>query len=243
MEIEIDDQLEDELLERIKRKYKLFSRKREGLHQSDLIYCITKKYWMDKFDMQVTNDESLFFAIGLGLEQVLLENGDEQNRPGVIELDGILMSPDYSLVFDGNLAELKSSRISLPAGAITPTKDWPSSWIKQMKAYTYAKKRGAFPDNIKRDNEYRLIVFLVIPAKIASRKFTFTDEELDKHWAWMLNRKDALEEAQRQDLPPEPYFYVESQSKDDWECQRCPAQMMCSVYYSDGKFIKGTEHG
>lgn len=246
MKVEFDQEFEKEVLDRIKRKYNLFTRHREGLHQSDLGYCITRTYWKwHSPDQPTTDDDALLFAIGLALEEVLLENGADTHRPEPVEIDGIWISPDHALQFAHGLAELKSTRISIPDGELTPKNDWPAGWIRQMKSYTVAQHAGAW-DGVELDLPYRLAVYMVIPAKLAGRKFTFTDQEINEHWQWMLYRKDALLEAQEQGKPPEPFAYVESQKRDDWECVRCPFIVMCDAMKMTGNYVplhRGDKHG
>jgi hypothetical protein len=240
MDITHDPLLEKEILDRIKRKFGLQnSRVREGIHLSDLIYCVTKAYWKRMLEeagspIEITDEEALLFAFGLGLEKVMLEEDEEENRPEAVEVDGIRMSPDYSVLGD-MFTEFKSTRIS-PVKETGQPKNWPSSWIKQMKGYLYAQKHGAYA-HIPTHNAYRLAAAFIIPAKLGGFRFTFTDEELETFWTDMKFRQSKLAQALEQKKLPEPYAYVESGRSDDWECKRCPMQLMCETYAGQGNFI------
>ena len=236
MRVEFDPEFQAEILARIKRKYDLFDSRRPGLHQSDLGYCITQTYWKRHSPNQITDYNAALFAVGLALEEVLLENSDDSHRPGPVTLDGIEVSPDHVTAFARALGELKSARISIPDGALEPKNGWPQGWIRQMKSYAYVQRAGYWP-GIDTTAPYRLAVFLVIAAKVEARKFTFTDQELDEHWAWMLSRKAALEQAEAEGKPPEPYAYVESQKQDDWECVRCQFPTMCDAMLVVQNFV------
>src|SRR3990167_10345147 len=120
MQVSIDEKFRAELLQRIKERYKLQGQHRAGTHLSDLIYCLTKSYWKKTVGVVLTDSEVLLFAVGLGLETVLLENVDDTHRPEPVVLDGIVLSPDY--ISDGTLGELKSTRLYFAKGSIEPSK-------------------------------------------------------------------------------------------------------------------------
>ena len=216
-----DDQIVQEFLVRLKGKYGGRQR-REGIHLTDLIYCITKKFWGEQVDFTPPDNAVLLWAIGIGLEEVLLVDDESTNRPEPKTLDGIMVSPDYILKSQGGLGELKSTRISIPKDSLEPKFGWSSGWIQQMKGYCYAYGL----------TEYHLAVYLVIPAEIRGFTFSFTQQELDDFWAYMIDRRKRLEQSLAQRIAPEPFAYCEA-----WECKRCSALTLCEVMKDTGKFI------
>jgi hypothetical protein len=238
--VEDDPELRAEMLGRIKSKFNLFNSKREGLHHSDLTYCITKTYWKGNIGSKPTDHEALLFAVGLALEQVILEDFDSNHRPPSVQVDGVWLSPDHVTLLSKGLTELKSSRISIPKNELNPKNGWPEGWIKQMKGYKYAELTGAFKDIVEPSDYYRIAAYLVIPAELHGRKFIFTSDELTEHWASIMENKWYLEQAQEQGVPPEPYAFVSSRKHDDWQCRNCSFQMHCSATYSAGTFVRRT---
>ena len=103
------------------------TQQREGIHLTDTIYCLRKAYWNQVSPLPPTKLETLYFLLGLGLQQALL-GGD---NPSVAELDGILISPDYWE--DGVLGELKTTRM----GVKRLEEGLPDGWVKQMKGYAH----------------------------------------------------------------------------------------------------------
>jgi len=239
MRVEDDPEMRTEMLYRIKRKYDLFANHREGLHHSDLTYCITRTFWKNKYPTSPTDHEALLFAVGLGLEEVLLEDNDVDNRPPPVELDGVIVSPDHVVAFAKGLAELKSTRIYMPKNELSPAKGWPEGWIKQMMGYKYVESKHPveWRGLIEPSDFYRIASYHVIAAELHGRRFIFEQSELDAHWSDIIFRKNALEAAYKANLPPQPYAYVTSESRTDWQCTNCPFQMHCATHYSAGRFV------
>lgn len=226
MIVEDDISIEGEMMERIKRKYRM-NEKRPGIHQSGLSYCITKTWWTKKLkaDREVTDSEALLWAVGLGLEKVLMEDEEDTHRPLVIEIDGILMSRDYESPDSREPAELKTTR----SGGMTKDKPrdltygYSKGWIRQMLAY------------LKIGDErlsYRMAIFLVVPAKLLGKRFTFTKEAIEQNWTWLKWRRDVLVKALERDSPPEPFKY-----NMPWECERCSQNLACTGMIQLGRFL------
>jgi len=222
MDVLKDDEIRLEMLERIKAKY-LGKQRRpsDGIHLTMLIYCITLAAWRNLVEFKATDDEALLWASGLGLEEVILEDSSGTNRPEPRVVDGIMVSPDYIMLNDARLAELKTTRMYLNKEE-EPTYGWPETWKKQMMGYCvgYGVK------------EYRLASYHLIPAKLIGRLFRFTQEELDSFWAEMMVRRVRLIEAVELKTIPEPFAY-----NAEWECKRCSALTLCEVSKQAGKYI------
>ena len=157
----------------------------------------------------------------------MLIDGD---KPEPLEVDDIVLSPDYQVGYTPALAEIKSTRVRLKDGALSPEKGWSDSWIKQMMGYAYAQHSA--------DDSYRLAAFLVIPATIVARKFTFTVAELAEFWQSILVRKARYLEAKAAGKPPEPYAYTDSGQSTDWQCEHCAYRIFCAASKGSGEYIK-----
>ena len=218
MEIIDDSTIVNEITKRIKRKFHLFDNKRVDIHISDLIYCITKKYWKDTQPAtQILDDDALMFSIGLGLERVLLEDdANNPNRPPVIAVDGVFFNGDYELTInEDELGELKTTRAYYNKDNV-PTHGYPNGWVKQIAGYAYAYKK----------TNYHLAVFQVISAKLIGKQFKFTQDELDLYWKdYILPRRKAYLEARLYNKPPQPFRYNDG----EWECNRCAFQLNCAM--------------
>ena len=223
MEIVDSPELRTEIIKRIAKKFNIGGsdeERRENIHASDLIYCLTLSYWKkmtSKLQLH-TEKKVLQFAAGLGLEEVLLEDDDSNNRPAPLEVDGIILSADYE--YEGRVGELKTTRAYFNKEG-EPSKGYSKGWLKQMAAYAYAHKT----------QEYYLAVFQIIQAEIFAKKVTFEEQELLDFWnGFMLPRKKALEDALAEGKPPQPFAYNAM-----WECKNCPMSMTCETNIEKGE--------
>ena len=213
-----DPQLVKAAFEHLDKLYSI-SRKREGIHLSTVVYCITSSYYeMSLNDVGPTPQEVLLFALGYGLQDILTP------EPAVLEVmqkDGITYSPDYMLKFKDahDLYELKTTRMSASKG---DAHEFPETWVEYMKG-------GCFIQNV---NEYRLVVLYMMGnwkppfPDIKGYHFTFTREELEDNWGRLLERKLVLEEALANDPPgpPTPKKWCK-----DWECKYCRYKVICDA--------------
>ncbi len=217
MKIQNNPTISDEVLTRIRKKwFKTAPGMREGIHLSDLNYCITKSYWQKIMPTTQPNDNTILtWVIGLALERVLLEDEVDTHRPDSDEQDSIHVSPDYSLVIQQAMGELKTTRYYYKKDKTDPSKGYVLGWIKQMAGYSYVYNL---------DN-YMLAVFQIITASMYGKQFSFNKEERTKFWKeYIIPRRDALIEARERKLPPEPFAYNE-----DWECENCSFKMICDT--------------
>ena len=187
-----------------------FEEPREGIHASDLIYCLTKSFWNKVDYLPPTIEDVMRFSIGLGLERVIIQFTASRRVP--LEKDGIILSPDF--ILDKVHAELKTTRWGV--GKTSPT------WFKQIMAYAYVVETLFF----------NLAVLHVIPAVLKGYALVFTEEELRENWYWMLHRKEILDRALRTDDPPKAFQYNE-----DWECNGCRYKLRCDLEASQRRLL------
>jgi len=212
MKITQNPEIVNEILGRLVEEY---VEEREFPHATQLIYCLTKSYFDITHNTKPTNEELLLFAIGWGLERVLLETKSE---PG--QKDGIHYSPDF-VTLKGGKAELKTTRLSSKKTE-GPVYQLPDGWLKQMMAYCYANG----------GNEYHLVVYHIVgqwrppDPKLVGLTLEFTDEELEENWQTLLARRDFLSNALETSTPPAPYEY----HLGDWECKNCRYKIICEAF-------------
>jgi len=191
-------------------------RYRENMpHMSELIYCLTAKYY-DRFrPLQPTQRESLLFLTGLRLEDAMLR---PHKKAAKGEYEGIFWSADLLDHVEG-LGELKTTRISEKN---LPDK-MPSTWLRQMLGYM--KANGV--------NEISLVA-LHLMGNYAPPFPTLkcwhgqaTQDEIDENWAWLQARKVIYLDHAERGVVPEQFVYNE-----DWECDNCRYLIVCQANQS-----------
>lgn len=171
---------------------------REGIHLSDLIYCIRKPFWKNKgLTPKPTTDQAVLWLTGFAFQAYMFPHDEEVTN--VVE--GIYCTPDIP-----SGIEVKSTRMS--AGKFNP--EDMNHWIRQMMGYCYVLEK----------TEYDLVVMFVCGdykppfPSIKSYHFEFTTEEIIDNWNMITDNRDKLLQAYATDTPPEP-------NPSDWEWQYC----------------------
>ena len=204
-------------------------------HVTELIYCLTRSYLNRFHPLPPTPQETLLFAVGVGLEKRLLV-GHRQQITG--EKDGIHYATDF-LDYGGLPGELKTTRISAKTASRwlcvtgTPAKakggsifDMPETWRKQILAYLYCN--GATEGTLG-------VLFLMgnhAPPFPSLRAWHIeaTPEELEANWQWLLERKEAyLMFVEEKKMPPPYHFNL------DWECKNCRYKVFCEAKKAAGE--------
>ncbi len=195
----------DNLLAEYSKEYR-----EPGIHVSDLIYCLTKSYFDKTGPLPATPDELLLFALGLGLQKVLIPR--EADMAPII-MDNVICSPDYKSK-DG-AAELKTTRVR-------EGKELPDTWIQQIKAYCYVTNQTSYDLLVLHMGAYK-------PA-LVGWELRFTWEEIAEHWMYLMGRKEILVGALANKEIPEPYKYCEK-----WQCRNCRYSLRCEMV---SKYLK-----
>lgn len=192
-------------------KYKL-NQKREGIHLSTLIYCLTRSF-LDQSNMEVapTDEEVMLFALGIGIQSELTPSS--ASAP-MYQFEGIYYSPDMVFSLNGDTVELKTTR----SGAKRYVEgNYPETWIEYIKGGCY----------ILNKTEYNLSVLYLaerpVP-KLISETLVFEREELEANWSYMIKRKEIYSEALKTNIVPTPYMYCK-----EWECKNCRHSTICSA--------------
>ena len=192
-------ELRDILLQRVVDQYGL-DKQREGIHLSDMIYCLTKSYY-DKTNWAAWGEhEKVLFAIGFALERVFIMDKQE-----TIELDGVVMTPDAFLGEEG--FDLKSTRMWQDKATGAPKRGWPEGWLKQFMGYAKASGRTTWAVGI---------IYLG-GAELEAGVLEFGQEEIDANWDWVMGRKEVLESALKDNEAPTAYQYLSFPG----ECSNC----------------------
>lgn len=236
MKITEHPQLNRMMLDHLATRYKI-NEKREGIHLSTLIYCLTKQQYDQECFADPTDEEVMLFALGFGLQEVLTPSN--ASTP-IIEKDGIMYSPDFTLnipvrneVEGGHfsalnstasqLVELKTTRMSAKRG---DSFDFPDTWLEYMKGGSYIQDSYSYDLSILFMMGYYSPPFPVIK----SYHFEFNDEELNGNWEYLMERKKIYEDALSTGTPIPPY----TQCKD-WECKYCRYRLMCETTVNKSK--------
>src|SRR4030042_522064 len=208
------------ILNHLAETYKL-KEKREGIHLSTLVYCLTKSFFDQQSPIEPTDEELMLFALGYALQDVMTPEGAETP---IYEADGIVFRPDFYLPYSNELCEIKTTRASLK----TNMKALPETWIEYIMGGCHMRGK----------TEYQLSVLYLMGnyappfPLIHSETLMFTGEELDNNWQRLLERKSIYEKSLILNVPPEPFKYCK-----DWECKNCRYKLMCEALASMSKVL------
>lgn len=181
-------------------------------HTSELIYCLTRSYLNRVDSLPPTDQETMLFATGLGLEQLLLRP-HRQGEEGW--LDGIYWRADW-VKYEEGLGEFKSTRMS----AKKELGDIPVTWQRQVLSYMKAKGT-------------REIILMVMHLmgnyappfpSVRVQRGHATQEEIDQNWEWMKQRRDIYMDHLERKVIPKQFTYNE-----DWECD--PPSAPCKYLF------------
>ena len=188
---------------------------REGIHLSDLIYCLRKAYFRKTNQAPDASDEQLMmYVMGMAIQNWMFPEPEK-----VIELDGIACSPDVA-----SGIEVKSTRKSMGKFNVMEMEHW----LKQIKGY--CKVMGK--------TEFDLVTFFVcgdykppFPKLGIPKTLTFTPLEIEENWNTMKERKIELDKALKNNVAP-PFG-----TEMSWECEKCEiGPLYCKDYIaSKGK--------
>jgi hypothetical protein len=205
-------ELDQLILEHLAHKYNL-TRKRDGIHLSTLIGCLTRSFLDLKSDtVQLTENEVMLFATGWALQAELMP--PQATAPVILTSDGITYSPDMVFALEGLTVELKTTRSGIKRYV---EGDYPDSWIKYIMGGCH----------ILGISEYLLSVFYISERpfpKLHSERLTFDQFELDANWERLSVRRDEYKRAMREGTPPSPFKWNE-----DYECKGCRHYTTCTA--------------
>ena len=210
MRFELDDYKSSEILGKF-LKSMMGGDDREGKHPSitDLTYCLTKTFWDSQKETKrdPTDKTKMYFTLGLGLEQTLLQGFKSEVKEG--EVEGIWFHPD--VLDEDGLMELKTTRMA-------PTKAVPDQfsdgWMRQIKGYLYCLE---LLDVI-------YVVMHLIQAELRAWRIHFEPEEIQENWKYLLRRKEVWDQAEATGNAPKSYTYNQG-----WECRDCVYSLRCEA--------------
>lgn len=194
----------DEIMAGIESKFIGNHSRTDSIHCTDTLYCLRKGYW-DKVDpLPPTPKESLYFILGLGLQDVLL--------PPQVQLytrDGISYSPD-AITVDGLPVELKTTRM---AKKRMVEQGFPDGWLKQMMGYcSVLDQLGGY-----------LLVIPIIQPEVIPFTLSFSHYELQDNDLMIAKNGLLLVQAIWNKIPPP------KDSAQEWECTNCRYALRCAA--------------
>ena len=209
------------ILDHLAEKYKL-KEKREGIHLSTLVYCLTRSFFDQRLPIGPTDEEVMLFALGYGLQDVLTPT--DSTTP-TYEKDGIVFRPDFMMKLPGTerYSEIKTTRASLKKNLLS----LPETWVEYIMGGCYI--RGV--DSYELTGLYMMGSYSPPFPIIYSETLSFEEGELLTNWIRLTNRKEAYEASLGDDKPPTPFQYCK-----DWECKSCRYRLVCdSIMMVGGK--------
>lgn len=211
--MERDEAAERDFFERAKKYY---SKRRSGIHLSDLVRCLRVAYWNRIDPIPPNDDDALFFILGSGHHSVIQEIFGEAAEVRT-SLDGISMTID---VLDGDVpTELKTTRSSVDKHDQMGIMEAARMYADQTAGYAAAKE----------SMWGRLFVFHLLgkwnPPKPVLRAYKVRFEsaqDREDYVNWLKARRDLLVESWKTNtIPPGPRFKFECVQ---WHCkfaERC----------------------
>ncbi len=181
-----------------------------GLHLSDIIKAIMKKIDPKTYDNDTPMDPNVIepgFAFEVALERAFNVRRMDILRIGEVEKDGVIMSPDG--VDFGDPPTLEEFKFTKKSAKDTP---WPCGmhaqpredcnycttefgpkfyvYLLQIKAYCYALGLRHARLRVMFVNGNYSSGANFTPPEFRNWAFEFTEEELAKHWAYMLREAE-----------------------------------------------------
>ena len=208
MEIKANTQLYDTILNSLRDKFK----DRQGIHLSDLIFCLRKAYFRKMLESPPATEEQLMlFATGFAFQSWMFPGQEKE-----YELDGIKCSPDAHGI------EFKTTRASIAKFNVWDMEHW----LRQIKGYC----------KVLELIEFDLVVLFLMgsykppfPTLGTPFHLIFTQQEINDNWAYMLNRKSILEYALTMSIPPVQHTEM------DWEGKFCAhKELQCKDFNCGG---------
>ena len=194
----------DGIMEDIRGKFIGSHSRTDSIHLTDCIYCLRKAYW-DKVDsLPPTPKESLYFILGLGLQDVLL--------PSQITLhnrNGVAYSPD-AITTEGIPVELKTTRM---AKKRMIEQGFPNGWLKQMMGYS----------SVLGVLEALLLVVPIIQPDTIPFTLNFSHYEIMDNDLMIERNALILVQAIWNSVPPP------KDSAQEWECANCRYSLRCAA--------------
>ena len=222
MEITLDQDFRKHLLQKIAQRE---FRERTGIHQSDLCFCLNKQALRKLHPQDPEDHELLLYSLGWATQRWL--TGQDTDEPEK-EVDGITVTLDaihdvytptdhYRSPWELKATFQSSSR---------PIEE-NIHWVRQIMAQCYItgtteaylsrleimgnwksigkKEEKNLPENRK--------------PTLSAYKLTFTQDELDRNWTWMQDRRDKFVKILvTRELLPKIEAIPSGQS---WECGWC----------------------
>lgn len=213
------------ILEHLANLYHI-KEKREGIHLSTLVYCLTRSFFDQVAPIEPTDEEVMLFALGYGLQDVLTP--PEAQTP-TYELDGITFRPDFLLSYKlAQYCELKTTRMS------SKRADLPETWIEYIKGGCYIRGVQSYELSVL----YMLGNYAPPFPTIHSETLIFEEDELESNWGYLLSRKAIYEDALDSNLAPVPFTYCK-----EWECKNCRYKLQCQAIDMVARDVGGASGG
>ncbi len=205
-------ELKRKILDHLANLYKI-KEVRESNHLSSYITCRTKSFLDQKGTAEPTDQETMLFVLGYGLQDVLTP--PDASAP-VITKDGIIYRPD--MILSNRLEEIKTTRKS--AKYHFTEDSLPVTWVDYMMGGCWMMER----------TEYDLIILYMMGnysppfPEIYAETVQFEELELKENWIKILDHKAVLDRALYSGTLPEPFKHCY-----EWECKYCRYNLVCQT--------------
>ena len=203
---------------------------REGVHCSDLLYCLNKQVLRRLCPKPSTENQVLLFSLGWSTQRWI--TGKDEDEETIVK-DGIQVTRDC--LNNGFPWELKATFQS--SGKPIEEND---SWVAQIKAQCYVQKvTTAYLSRLEIMGNWKSIFGKKeekgLPENqkptLHAYRLEFTQEELEDNWNWLVSRAELFKDLlkRRGEDTSEPLFPppLSLPIGHEWECGFCEYKKEC----------------
>ncbi|KKM99432.1 hypothetical protein LCGC14_1148000 [marine sediment metagenome] len=210
---------EDEIIAQFKANMEDDERKEMFPSVSDLIYCLTKAYYKQRYFPDLTDRGTILqFYTGIVIEAAIYNvKGTSVQNPTKGKYEGIFYHTDH--VAGPVLEEAKTTAMTMK----NAPDNIPVYQRKQVLAYMKAEglTQGRFIIYYKSGD------YSTRTPDIAVWDILLNPDEVEENWAWMLERKQILEDFIARDKAPTAYHY--RSELGERECEGCQFSSLCEL--------------
>jgi len=201
-----DSHTEQTILERLKQW-----QPRENIHLTDLVFCLRRSFFRRRVNIPPTDHEVLLWLSGRAHHGLL----EPQVREVKLERDGIIGTADGIELVDRTviIQEVKTTRSS-SKHSVLEQKHW------LVQGMGYCSLAGA-----------DILVLIVLHLlgnwrppfpELRAWRITFTKNELEDNWCYLLARRDILVDSLERGIAPDFRHHY------NFECKSCALADACS---------------
>jgi len=199
MKVEPDEEMKNLALQRLTES----NQERDGIHVTDLVYCLREAYWRKKEPVPPTTRTLSFFLDGARRHVVLQELLGEASE---VEVEKYGVTGRIDVVHNGIPVELKTTRSN---------KHVPEHYLKQL---------GYYAVMLGTQSGYLIIQRLFGEEPFEFYRVEWSEDEIKGVGLELLWRSSLLREALKRE---DPSILPEVEEDVKWKCSTCQYREKC----------------